>query len=119
MKQLLAENRVMDNLPTLGVEGPFDTSDPLKTFSSILGGFFQLLLLGAGLWALFQFILAGYSMITSGGDKAALEKARSKLMWALIGLIVVAASWGLILFAQNVLDICLGFGDCTIDIAPE
>ena len=65
-------------------------------------------------------MLAGISWITSQGDKAAVEKARNQITYAAIGLLIVAASWGLIMIAQAAFGICFGFG-CDVnlnEIAP-
>lgn len=43
----------------------------------------------AAIWFLFQFIIAGYEWLGSGGDKTSVESARNKITWSLIGLITV------------------------------
>ncbi len=51
--------------------------------------------------ACFMFLIAGgIGFITSGGDKGKLESSRNKIMFSIIGMIVVAASyavWRLVL----------------------
>ncbi len=50
-----------------------------------------------GLLATFLLLLTGgISWLTSGGDKSKLEQAREKIINAIIGLIILAASWAVI-----------------------
>lgn len=98
--------------------GPISGENPLGTIGNAIGFIFQLLLIVAGLYAFLQIIFAGYGMISSGGDKHALETSRSKIIWAIIGLVVVLLSWGLIIFLEKVLGICLGFS-CPINFNPS
>jgi hypothetical protein len=102
-----------------GIKPPGPTwisSDPAGAFSNILSIGFQVLLVVAGIYAALQIILAGYGMISSGGDAKALGSARSKIIWAIIGVIIVVASWGLIMLVQSLLGTCLGFG-CPINFS--
>lgn len=46
----------------------------------------------AGLFFFIQFLTAAFAWITSGGDAQNLEKARQKIINALIGLILVVAA---------------------------
>lgn len=47
-----------------------------------------------GVLLLFYIVMAGYTMLTSGGDPKALQQARGKLTNALVGfLIVFSAYW--------------------------
>ncbi len=46
--------------------------------------------------ACFMFLIAGgIGFITSGGDKGKLESSRNKIMFSIIGMIVVAASYAI------------------------
>lgn len=47
----------------------------------------------AGVWFLFQIIVAGLGWLGSGGEKASLEQSRNKITWAFIGLITVVGAW--------------------------
>ena len=84
--------------------------DPNQALGIILGGAFKFILIIAGFFALIQIILAGYAMISSEGQKEALSSAQSRILWAIIGIIVVALSWGIITLVQSMMGICLGFG---------
>jgi len=55
-----------------------------------------LLFLAATLLALIMIIIAGIAWITSGGDKEAIQKARGRLTYSIIGLVVVFISFFLV-----------------------
>ncbi len=60
-----------------------------KIVSTIIG----VLTVVAAIWFIFQFIIAGFQWIQSGGEKNNLEQARDKITNALIGLIIVVSAW--------------------------
>lgn len=64
---------------------------------ALIPGLLKLLLLVAFILAFIYLLLGGISWIMSGGNKEALEGARRKVTYAVIGLIVVLLSF-LILF---------------------
>ncbi len=67
----------------------------ITDFGRLFTGAVAVLLLAAFILAFFFLILGGISWLTSGGDKAAVEAARNKIIAALIGLVIVAATWAL------------------------
>jgi len=69
----------------------YNTSSPqgLFTFINII---IKVLISGAGLFALFNLILAGYGFITAGGNSEAIEAAWAKIWQSLLGLVIVAGS---------------------------
>lgn len=72
-------------------------------FSSIL----NVVMLIAALLVFAFMIWGGIEWITSGGDKGKAESARNKLTAAVIGLIIVAASYAIVTLVVQF----LGFGD--------
>lgn len=50
----------------------------------------QILTLIAGIAAVVMIIVAGLKFITSGGDSSAISSAKNSLIYALVGLVVVA-----------------------------
>jgi len=62
-------------------------------FNTLISGVIGFLTVFAALWFLIRFILAGFQWISAGGDKTALETARSKIFNAMIGLLIVVAAW--------------------------
>ena len=73
-----------------------------KMFSSIL----NVVMLIAAVLVFAFLIYGGVQWITSGGDKTKAEEARNKITAAIIGLIIVAASYAVITLVVNF----LGFG---------
>jgi hypothetical protein len=73
-----------------------------KMFSSIL----NVVMLMAAVLVFAYLIFGGIQWITSGGDKTKAEEARNKITAAIIGLIIVAASYAIINLVVNF----LGFG---------
>jgi hypothetical protein len=71
-------------------------SGGLDTFTNIVSVLLNLaLVLGIG-WCFFQILRGGLNIITSGGNKEKFQGGRERIRWAIIGLIVVFLSFGLI-----------------------
>ncbi len=68
----------------------------------------------AGLFSLWQFLIGGFTYITSGGDKAKVQEAGNKITMSLIGLVVIAASFVIIAIISQLL-----FGDFTAILIPK
>lgn len=87
--------------------------DPSKApvmFGSVLSSIFGFLLFIAGIWAFIRLLIAGISWISSGGDKSKIEMDRDRILHALVGLLIVAASWAVYLFILNFLGLTSGIG---------
>lgn len=83
------------------IENPYDTiggplgytgSDQGSGLVVILNTLLRTAVVVAGLYALINFILAGFSFMSAGGDSKAVGKAWEKIWQSLIGLLVVAGS---------------------------
>jgi hypothetical protein len=70
--------------------------EAFKNLASAISNIVGALTIIAGLFFIFQFIIAGFGWITSGGDKTALSAAQQKITSSLIGLVVVVAAIALI-----------------------
>lgn len=68
---------------------------------AFLGSIIGILVLGAFILAFVYLLLGGYDWITSGGDKAKLQAARDRITNAIIGLIVVAAVWAVMMLVSG------------------
>lgn len=75
----------------------------INNIGLIISSGFSLLLIIAGLIAFAYILMGGIQWITSGGDKHGLEAARNKIIHAIVGLVVVASSWAIVLLLQNFL----------------
>lgn len=82
----------------------FGTVDPppgVDQFPSLVSGgpgvFFTIILrtlvIGAGLYALINFILAGYAYLSAGGDSKKISDASEKITLSIIGLLIAAGSF--------------------------
>lgn len=66
------------------------------TFDSVIKGILQILLFLGFFLAMVFLLIGGIRWIASGGDKAAAESARGTLTAAIIGLIIVLATWAIV-----------------------
>ena len=67
----------------------------------------NLIIVVALLLVLVFLIIAGVQWIMSGGDKTAVEAARGRLTAAIIGLVIVLASWAI----MNIIGTFFGIGN--------
>jgi len=67
-----------------------------QNLGAILTGVLGFVMAIAALLVFFYLILGGIQWITSGGDKGKTEEARNKITAAIIGLIVLAASYAVL-----------------------
>lgn len=49
-----------------------------------------------GALALFMIVLAGFNYVNARGQPEAVEKAKNRLMYALIGLVLAASAYGIV-----------------------
>jgi len=84
--------------------GPGYASDIGKLISFILRA-----TLAVGALLVFGYlVLGGIEYITSGGEKSKTEAARNKITAAIVGLIILAASWAILNLALSFLGITNG-----------
>lgn len=79
-----------------GAGGPTGKDTIAAQFNKTLGNIIGFLTIVAALWFFIQFILAGIAWISAGGDKHAVETARNKIMYGVIGMGIVVAAWVII-----------------------
>jgi len=75
-------------------------------FGTMFSAILNVVMLVAAILVFAYLIFGGIQWITSGGDKNKAEEARNKITAAIIGLIIVAASYAVINLVVNF----LGFG---------
>lgn len=83
----------------LGVGSFFKITDVGSLISGALGA----TLIIAALAFIIYFVWGALNWLTAGGDKTQIEQARQRITQALIGLILVAASWAVYLLVFYVL----------------
>ncbi|HQM15694.1 MAG TPA: hypothetical protein PLM16_00595 [Candidatus Woesebacteria bacterium] len=88
---------------------------PEKGFAKSLGSIFSsalnLVVLIAAVLVFLYLIMGGIEWITSGGDKGQTEKARNKITAAIIGLIILAASYALLQLVLSLLGFTGGINE--------
>lgn len=101
--------------------GTFGTiTNPLKYgnvntgLPTFISNIIQLLVIGAGLFALFNFIFAGYSYLSAAGDTKKIEAALSSINMSILGLLIMASAVIIIGILSFVL-----FGSPTYILAPN
>jgi hypothetical protein len=68
---------------------PLGAESPVEIFARVIQG-----TLGAvGVWTLLNFTIAGFGIITSGGNPQKLEKNKENLKWTTIGLLLLFGSY--------------------------
>lgn len=71
-------------------------SGPGIIIAQIISNVLGFMTIGAGIWFLFQAIIAGYNYLSAGGDKAKIESSGRRLTNSLIGMAIVVAAYGLL-----------------------
>lgn len=110
---LLTARAHAQNLSILPEDSDIRAGGDLEISDLIARGINGAILLAA-LAVLLYLILGGFQWLTSGGDKGKTEGARNKITSALIGLLIVVASWAIYqlvlrIFGINVNELAEGF----------
>lgn len=96
------------------ISPPAGVTPGVEGLGNLVGMVLRLLVIVAGIWALFNFIIAGYQFINAGGDSKAVASAWARIWQSLVGIIIVAASF---LFAAIIGQIF--FGDPGAILSPQ
>jgi glucan phosphoethanolaminetransferase (alkaline phosphatase superfamily) len=76
----------------------FNIQSPIPDLGTVVGNAFDVLFALAGVVAMFYIIVGGYNYIASGGNPEMTEAAKATLTNAILGLILVLASYLIIGF---------------------
>lgn len=71
----------------------------VNQIGNVISAVVGILIIVAAILAFLYLIIGGIQWITSGGDKAGMEAARGKITQAIVGLIIVAAAWAVMVLA--------------------
>ena len=74
-----------------------------RSFSELFNGLLQLVFVIAALLVFFYLILGAFRWITSGGDKGKTQAAQSTIVAAVVGIIILAASYAVLIIVLNFL----------------
>jgi hypothetical protein len=99
-KKFLADSTPLGEIRGLGPLG-FETEEVTKEaafqlLNEVISVIVGLLTVIAGIWFIFQIIIAGYQWLSSGGDKASVAAARDKLTYSVIGLVIVVMAFAIV-----------------------
>lgn len=96
------------------------TSPLTGGYSTVFGGFgllitniLRLVFVGGGIFALFNFIVAGFQYMNAAGDSKALTAAWDRIWHSLLGLVVIVGSFALSAVVGQLL-----FGNATFILNP-
>lgn len=93
----------LEGIGPLGLQGG-SASDSINTFNKVISTTVGIMTVIGIIWFLVMFIGGTISIIGSGGDKAKLEQARSRMFSAVIGLALLVSA----LFIVDVLGNLIG-----------
>ena len=100
-------------------EEQFQANLPFTTnLSGIMTFMIRLIFVIAGIAALFFLLWGAVQWVTSGGEKEGIEKARNRIVAAVVGLLMLAVVVFLIVFIEKIVfnsQLCLGVS-CPIKI---
>jgi hypothetical protein len=93
MNNLLADITIAPNGKFQGI-GPLGlvgvaSSNAIGTFTGFISSVVGIMTVVAIIWFVFLFISGAISYMTSGGDKAAIETARKRIVNGIVGLVIV------------------------------
>ena len=83
--------------PIVQSTGPTSVSDAVSWVITIVQWFYTIIFIVA----VFFILLSAFYFITSGGDEDKTKKAKSTLLYAVIGIAVGLLSYGIVTFVQN------------------
>ena len=81
--------------------------------AEFMSNLFRFIAIAAGIFALFNIIMAGTEYITSGGDPKGVEAARRKITMSILGLAIISISFTLAAILGQIL-----FGDWLAILLP-
>ena len=87
--------------PSGGIENPLKAD----TFTELFVGIANFVAGAVAMMAVLVIIIGGYQYMTSGGNEEKTAAARRTIQWAIIGLIIVLASWSLLRTLLEILGI--------------
>jgi hypothetical protein len=105
----LADTQIEIKQPTVFQSG-------IPTIGSLISGLVGLAIIIAALLAFVYLVWGGIEWITSGGDKAGMEAARSRITNAFIGLFIVAAAWAITKLIETFFGITIISGPISLPV---
>lgn len=82
---------LFDLIGTIG--NPLGSGRGYQTATSLLSNIIRLMTVGAGIYALINFVIAGIGFISAAGNPEAVQRAWARIYQSFIGLSVIALSF--------------------------
>jgi len=102
-----------ENIGKIGEGGGFGGYSPdtftgatfIDRFSQIISNVIGFMTIAGGIYFIFMFLTGAYGWMTGGGNKEALQNAQNRIVYAIIGLALLVAAYGLISIVGTLLGI--------------
>lgn len=78
-----------------------DPNEPAQQVDSIITTVINIVSIIVGIVAVIMIIIAGFQYITSGGDSGKVSSAKNTILYAIVGLVVVALAQIIVKFVVN------------------
>lgn len=85
-----SQSQICTGIGTVNGSGGCDNSGSQSTIDKIIAWVVNILTVIVGITAVIMIIVAGFRFVTSGGDSANVAGAKNTIIYAIVGLIVVA-----------------------------
>jgi hypothetical protein len=92
VKDVLARDVELGPIKGVGPLGNFSTGEAPNLFERIISGIIGIMTVVAGIWFIFNFLIAGIEWLSSGGDKNKLASAQGKITQSVVGLVIIIAA---------------------------
>jgi|GEM_PF-1903502 len=87
------------------IESPGHVDPAAGLLAQVISAAVGLITIVAGIWFMLQFLLGGFSWITSSGDKNKVQEAQHKITNSIIGLTIVVAAYAVANLISKILGI--------------
>ncbi|MBI4040140.1 hypothetical protein HY389_02190 [Candidatus Daviesbacteria bacterium] len=91
----------------INITPPSQGISPTTNVGTVVSNALTIIFVVAALVVLFMLVLGAFQWITSGGDKEAVGKARSRIIAALVGLAILALAFLIVNVVGQILNIQL------------
>ena len=85
-----------------GLENTILGCDKTKGILCIISTIVRFMLSLAFVVAMVYVVVSGYRFVTSSGNEEKLSAAKSQLLWAVVGAVIIALSWAVLTFIINI-----------------
>jgi Type IV secretion system pilin len=104
LKQLLDlfSTKALAVVNITGFTGASDIKLGFNNITTVITNGISIIVAGAGVIFMVMLIIGGVQYVTSGGDKVATTAAKDRITYALIGILIVAATFAIVKVVETV-----------------